>query len=359
MKETKNAFRFQFRFRSFPVSALYAGNGKRSWKKGGFPMLDPAKLGKAHRQDGRKTVCACPACRENGGDKSGEHLAVFESGAFHCIADNSPAHRKRIWELAGAHGKRAERCQFLSTPVNSRKQTECSEGRGRLASPRPLPPLRSLAVSEMAGIAEARGWPLFAGLELLTRRGLLWHGRLRDGRAGPDMNAWIIMDSSRRNAQARRIDGQPWFCGKAYSLARYLPDFANNWPVGAADIGDRPEVWLCEGQPDFCAALLVAWWGGLDVDRIAPVCVTGAGNTIHPDALPFFRGKQVYIPADADAPGLNAAGKWRAQLLEAGAASVRTFNLAAHSLPNGKPCKDLADFAQTLQSSDEVEDAPA
>jgi len=42
----------------------------------------------------------CPACRENGSDKSGEHLAVFPSGKFACaVHPRDKAHNRRIIEL--------------------------------------------------------------------------------------------------------------------------------------------------------------------------------------------------------------------------------------------------------------------
>lgn len=63
------------------------------------------------------------------------------------------------------------------------------------------------------------------------------------------------------------------------------------------------------GGPDFLAALQVAWWEDRDV---APVCITGARNPIHPDALPYFTGKYVRIATHDDDAG-RAAGAIRQQ----------------------------------------------
>ena len=43
----------------------------------------------------------------------------------------------------------------------------------------------------------------------------------------------------------------------------------HRWPIGAAENGDKPLVLRCEGQPDFCAALYVAWFEGLDCRQSA------------------------------------------------------------------------------------------
>ena len=68
-------------------------------------MLDTAKLENVKERNG-KTVAACPACREAGHDRSGEHLVLFEDGKFGCIAypgDDAEArnHRKNVFRLAG------------------------------------------------------------------------------------------------------------------------------------------------------------------------------------------------------------------------------------------------------------------
>jgi hypothetical protein len=71
-----------------------------------------------------------------------------------------------------------------------------------------IPFLRKLTIGEMEAIARLRGWHCFAGMELLSQRGLLWQGVAFDD--GKEWPAWVITDSTRRNAQARRIDGGLW-----------------------------------------------------------------------------------------------------------------------------------------------------
>jgi len=293
---------------------------------------------------GEKIIARCPACAEEGADKSCEHLFIADGGRgpFGCVAFAGPAgdqHRKRIFELVG-----------ITTSATSKTRPV------PLARPRPtvkalpsLPPLRPLNVKEMDSIALLRGWPSFAGLELLTKRGLLWQGLVYDD--GHELPAWIITDTARRNAQARRLDGEAW-AGIGGAKAKTLPGCDPSWPIGCAEIGDRHLVMLCEGQPDFAAALLVAWWEGVDV---APVCITGAGNSINADALPMFAGKHVRIAVHTDDKGREAGERWAGQLWRAGAACVDWINFRGLKTKTGQPVKDLADFAKGI----DLEDSPA
>jgi 5S rRNA maturation endonuclease (ribonuclease M5) len=53
-----------------------------------------------------KTTMACPACLENGSDKSGNHLTVFPGGKFCCaVHPRGKAHNRRIIELRPELGK--------------------------------------------------------------------------------------------------------------------------------------------------------------------------------------------------------------------------------------------------------------
>ena len=298
------------------------------------------------RLRGGKLVARCPACAELGADRSGDHLFVADEGRgkFGCIAFAGAAgeeHRKRIWDLVGRHDATGSGVPRPS-PVPPQAQAR------RLAR---IPSLRPLTVTEMATVAALRGWTSFAGLELLTRRGLLWFGMVwDDGREWP---AWIVTDASRRNAQARKFVDDRWH-GIGKKKAKSLPDSEGSWPIGAVDIGDRPLVLLCEGQPDFCAALLVAWWewDGVGLGSVAPVCMTGAGNPIHVEALPMFAGKHVRIAIHDDAEGVEAARRWADQLYRAGAKVVDGFNFAGLTRRDGEAVNDLADFATLLD--DEV-----
>lgn len=306
--------------------------------------LDLDRLEKP-RMGAGKVIARCPACAEVGADRACEHLFVADEGCgpFGCIAHTGPdgeAHRKRIWELAGKIKRPGQSLPLLPRLGIMRKPV-----------PR-FPPLRKLAVGEMAAVAELRGWRSFAGLELLSRRRLLWYADVFDYDSeehtrGEEWPAWLIADSTRRNAQARRLDGQSWH-GIGDKKAKTLPGSDPSWPIGAAEIGDNPFVALCEGQPDFCAALFVAWFEGLTVERVAPVCITGAGNSIHADALPLFAGRHVRIAVHADKEGREAGERWARELHHAGASCVDGFHFDRLIMPNGCAVKDLADYATLL-----------
>jgi hypothetical protein len=303
--------------------------------------LDLDRLERRRLRSG-KLIARCPACAELGADRSCEHLFIADEGRgpFGCVMCPGPAgesHRRRIWELAGI------RCnghspKYLATP---KPQNTPAKGKPW------VPPLRPLNVAEMLAIANLRGWPSVAGLELLTLRGLLWHGMVWDD--GRECSAWIVTDSARRNAQARRLDGKPW-AGIGSAKAKTLPGCDPSWPIGAAAIGERFNVLVCEGGPDFLAVFLVAWWEGGPAlaASIAPVCMTGAGNSIRPDALPLFAGKHCRIAVHADDAGRTAGERWAGQLKGAGAVKVDGYDFAGLSMRDGRLVKDLSDFAAQL-----------
>lgn len=208
-----------------------------------------------------------------------------------------------------------------------------------------IPPLRPLTLGETVRIAGFRGWSCVTGLTLLGRRGLLHYAEVQD--VGRRVPSWLVTDSSRRNAQARRLDGRPWI-GIGGAKAKSLPGSLASWPIGASDIGDREAVVITEGMPDFCCTLLVACFEGLRPDQIAPVVMTGAAHSIAEGALACFRGKRVRIVEHRDVAGANAGKRWAEQLWQAGAASVDGFRFADVTDSRGRSAKDLADFATTL-----------
>ena len=297
--------------------------------------LDSTRLEKVRQRSG-KLLARCPACAEMGEDRKCDNLMIWETGAYKCIkADVGTPHHKRIWELAGDHTTTAKtRPLLVPRPQSTVK-----------ASP-VIPPLRPLEVTEMAQIARLRGWTYFAGLQLLANRGLLWSGDVFDG--DKYWPAWIITDRARRNAQARRLDGQRWEWIEA--KAKTLKGCDPSWPIGASEIGDRPYVILCEGGPDFLAALFVTWFEGIDHRLVAPVCMTGAGNSIHLDALPYFAGKHVRIATHDDDAGLVAGERWWKQLADAGAEDGSVDRLDFHNMTrtDGQPVNDLADYATLI-----------
>lgn len=199
-------------------------------------------------------------------------------------------------------------------------------------APRELtfPPLMVPRIIDLADLQHLRGWPLFAGLEIAHRRGMFWTCRKIDN--GTDRLAWLLTDSARHAAQVRRMDGQRWekIDAKAWTLA----GSDGSWPIGCADIGDRPIVAFCEGGPDLLAVLTLAFLHDRH-HRVAAVLMAGASAGISSDALAYFRGKRVRIFEHRDAAGERAGTRWAAQLREAGAA-VDGLRLA-------QPCKDLSD----------------
>lgn len=195
--------------------------------------------------------------------------------------------------------------------------------------------MRPGTLTQIRQVAELRKIPSLAGVELANRNGHLWFAEVWDD--GFEWPAWILTDSSRRNAQARRMDGKPW-SGIGDKKAKTIQGCEATWPVGISEV-TGPDIFIVEGGPD----LLAAWHWIWLCDRIAttsPVAMFGAANPIHVAALPYFVGKDVRIfpHNDPNMAGMNGAIRWRSKLLEAGARAVDFFDFR----PEGN--KDLNDL---------------
>ena len=224
------------------------------------------------------------------------------------------------------------------------------------AKPLPhLPKLRKPSFSEVRAIQIQRQLPFNAGLEIAVQRGLLWTGRMYGH------ECWIATDDARCNAQGRPLDGLKFGADRQGPKCLDCRHPVKEWPIGAANLGDAPNVILTEGPADMLAAMTLAWheqfshdW---NIDQIGFACVSGSGvKRLASESLPYFQGRNVRIVYDEDhsGAGLMAAKRWRKQLAEAGAkVDGYSLKLAGALSSSGSPAKDVNEA--TFLASDEGE----
>lgn len=172
-------------------------------------------------------------------------------------------------------------------------------------------------------------------LRIANARGFLFFATVKE------RPAWIVTDGTRRNAQARRLDGGLWehIDGKK---AFTLPGSWAKWPLGAEESKPFPFVALVEGGPDLLAFFQYCW-AESRLEDVAPVAMLGASMPIHEDALPLFAGKHIRIFPHLDGAGQEGAATWYWQLKRAGA-EVDGFSFEGFRMTNGEPCRDLNDM---------------
>ena len=283
-----------------------------------------------------KTTMPCLACRELGRDTDGDNLSVFPSGKFHCIAaGRDRAHNRRIIELMPELGKRD------GLP---------SSGPALVIRPRPAPvrtPKTPFAWPELQrGIASdfrqlARLRDVNGdSLRMMSERGLLRFATF-DGE-----RAWVAVDPSLKNAQARLLSGERWHGIDCTSRSPRSDSGADHgWPIGITAAASFGAIALVEGVPDFISVLHHAECNGVE-SRIAPVMLPGAGVRIVDDALPLFAGKRVRVFVHDDGgKGAGAFAAWCGQLLSAGAV-VDGFSFDGLFQSDGRPVKDLNDLCR-------------
>jgi hypothetical protein len=210
--------------------------------------------------------------------------------------------------------------------------------------------LQPLTVGELERLADLRAWPLFAGLAIASRRGLLCCGDVRH--RGELLRAWVLTDNDRRAGMARRMDGEAWqFNGHTSKTNALRSD--DEHPPGLADVvtHDRPGVLICEGEPDTLAALLLAWLADVS-DCVGVLCLPGARRPIPPAVCAKLRGRRCRIVRQSDPPGKDgkrtshaAALAWLESLTAAGV-SADVLPLDGLTTAAGQPAKDLADLCR-------------
>jgi hypothetical protein len=137
--------------------------------------------------------------------------------------------------------------------------------------PKPVfPDFRTGTAAEIQRLASLRKIGC-EGLEWAGERGLLWFASLKN------YPAWILTDSARVNAQARRMDGQAWehIGAKAWTL----PGSWASWPIGIMESKNFPAIALCEGGPDLLAAFHFIFCEDRET-FCSPVAMLGASHQI-------------------------------------------------------------------------------
>ena len=236
--------------------------------------------------------------------------------------------------------------QSASNPILARRFSAKGDESGKRSAPAEIQTLAAQlsegTEANLSALAALRGLSL-AGIALASARGLLRFGCYR-GQA-----AWVVLDASRRNACARRMDGKPWLVEGEKKKSRVLCGSQAAWPLGIGEAAKFRNVLLCEGAPDLIAAFHFIAAKGREAD-CAPVTMLSGNYSIPADALPLFTGKRVRIYAHDDETGYRAASRWAAQLDTRGA-DVDAFSFAGLRTRNGEPVKDLNDFAQSAEEN--------
>lgn len=252
---------------------------------------------------------------------AGESLKInLKTGEFNDFADHDikGGNLLSLWALVTElswHDALCDAAEWVGAASTSMPQAIQRPTRiNREPDLRPMIPiLRRGTNTELSILANQRGFPIRIGLEVAYERGLfalcIYMGHL----------CWIVLDPSGRVAQARRLDGKPFFDDVDKMTLKYAKSC---WPIGYSVIGNAQIVIITEGGADLITAITAAWLEhDGQIDHIAFCSILGAGQTIHKEALKHFEGKRVVIYADNDKvkadgtyPGIDGAKKWRKQL---------------------------------------------
>lgn len=332
-----------------PLAASLPFNEKVAEAKVRLPL--PLLMGRRGLADHAKPSAFCPF-HENTRTKA---FSIFQNERGHwrwkCHSQCGSGDEITLLEkLDGLPRSEATRQYLAAAGVAARHEPFPPAPRAFAVSPRPpaparpvptFPPMERGRADDLARLGDLRhlSW---GALFIATSVGLLRFAHLRGQRA------WIITDDERLNAQARRLDGQPWehIAAKAWTL----PGSWASHPVGRRLAQNYPKVLVVEGGPDLLAALDFVDREGQLCD-CCPVAMLGASQRIPASAFPIFAGKRVRIYPHTDPPGMDGAQAWAAQLGQAGAANIDAFGFAGLRRATGEPVEDLNDCT-TIHADD-------
>jgi hypothetical protein len=156
------------------------------------------------------------------------------------------------------------------------------------------------------------------------------------------VRCYVITDEARRAAEIRRCDGGMFGDTKAYKL----PGVDKSWLPGADFLRGTQKttsIVITEGPKDMLAAisLYTRYRRAGGKNSWCPVALLGAKcKRLHPELVPWFRGRRVRLVPDGDTAGDEMAEHWKGLLLELGC------TVDVIQMPRGK---DLFDLTNEIQ----------
>ncbi len=282
-----------------------------------------------------RTSCKSPF-RE---DKRSSFSVSRDGLLFNDFATGEGGDAIAFLQLATGLPRKAACCRFIELAggeVTLPQARAIRSGNVSAQRQRPkFPDFQKGSTAHLERLAELRNLST-EGLRLASERGLLWFAELRG------IDAWIITDCERLNAQARRMDGETWEHLDGNPKAWTLCGSCASWPIGVKESRQFKSIALCEGGPDLCAACHFIWCEGREQD-VTTMAMLGAKLRIYKEALPLLRGKRIRIFPHHDASGEKALQLWTRQLQSVGA-DVDYFDLSGLLQQNGAPVTDLNDL---------------
>lgn len=334
-----------------------------------LPIVDEFRCdGHELRRVGSQFVCLCPFHQE----RTPSCHVNPATGRFHCFGCGSDgtvidytALKRGITstDAIAVLSERTRLCASVAAVESNGKSSSNAAGTSKGRRFPKLPLMRKGSPAELAELAKRRHLSV-ESVRLASSRGLLWFCRLNDGPEG--VVSWVITDRTRRNAQARRLDGERWRYMWDAESKQWLPvepdrqrkvrGFTGNqasWPVGIEEAQSFNSIALVEGGPDLLAAFHFGIAEGREA-TVAPVAMLGACNRVAGDVLNQFTGKYVRFFPHSDEAGLCAAATWATQLRQA-VAGMDAFDFSGLIMTCGKPVKDLNDLVTVAADSFERE----
>ena len=119
---------------------------------------------------GDKVISQCPACAEDGADKSCNHLCIYDkgSGAFSCVAHQGDhEHNKRVFACVGSKVPEGATRRLMPRPP------PCPPAPRYLSNGK-IPALTVPTDEQLGAIARQRGWDV--GVALIPLRTLVDRG---------------------------------------------------------------------------------------------------------------------------------------------------------------------------------------
>ena len=155
------------------------------------------------------------------------------------------------------------------------------------------------------------------------------------------IRCFVITDEANKAGEIRRCDGGAFNGEKVYRLK----GVDKSWLPGAAMLKHSKKetgIFITEGTTDLLTAFHLLCRYRMEVTGILnswqPIALLGAANkTLHPELVPWFRGRHVRLVPDGDNSGRIMAANWRELLLEIGC----TVDVVI--LPEGKDLTDVKD----------------